>query len=243
MSISSDFLISIIIPGYNEEKRILASLASLCAFCEEHFVAYEIVFVDDGSTDHTRAMIKSFQNPRVRLVAYDDNQGKGFAVRKGMLEAKGPYRFFTDADLPYDLEAFLSAIDTFQSGPCDVVVGARDHPDSADRSGLTWFRRRASKIFSVLVRSLLNVNVKDTQCGFKGFTAEAAEKLFSASTVNGYAFDVELLVLARTLGLEVCKVPVTQVKRNYSKVRMSLDAPMMFRDVLKLWWRAGDRVS
>lgn len=92
-----------------------------------------------------------------------------------------------------------------------------------------------------MVRLMLNVDMKDTQCGFKGFTAEAAEKLFSLSTIKGYAFDVEVLVLARGLGLRVCKIPVTLVERHHSKVRISLDAPMMFWDVVKLRWRAGSR--
>lgn len=236
MSHIPDF-ISIIIPGYNEEKRILASLESLSAFCEEHFQTYEILFVDDGSTDRTRELIASFGNPRVRVVAYDQNRGKGFAVKKGTLSAMGQYRFFTDADLPYDLSGFLEAMHFFHTGPCDVVVGARDHPDSTDRAGQTLVRRTASKAFSALVRLMLNVNIKDTQCGFKGFTAEAAEKLFSLSAIKGYAFDVELLSLAQALDLKVCQVPVSLVERNHSKVRMSLDAPMMFWDVLKLCFR------
>jgi dolichyl-phosphate beta-glucosyltransferase len=238
---SSDSLVSIIIPGYNEEKRILTSLERLSAFCGEHFRTYEIVFVDDGSKDRTREIVTSFGNESVRVVAYDQNQGKGFAVKKGMLAARGKYRFFTDADLPYDLTAFLEAMHILLNRPCEVVAGARDHPESADRSGQTLWRRTASKIFSAMVRLMLNVEIKDTQCGFKGFTAEAAEKLFSLTTIKGYAFDVELLTLAQALDLKVCKVPVALVERHHSKVRMSLDAPMMFRDVLKLCIRRREQ--
>jgi dolichyl-phosphate beta-glucosyltransferase len=234
--IESEF-ISIVIPGYNEEKRVLRSLKSLSAFCEKHFGRYEIVFVDDGSKDRTREMVHRLRHPQVRLIAYHENHGKGFAVRQGMLAAQGHYRFFTDADLPYDPGAFLTAMDIFHSRPCDAVVGARDHPDSDNRSGWALSRKLASRCFSALVTALLDTPIKDTQCGFKGFAAGAAEKVFSMSTVNGYAFDVELLVLARTMGLRVCKVPVTLVERCHSKVRMGRDAPRMLRDVVKMYRR------
>lgn len=151
-----------------------------------------------------------------------------------MLEARGDHRFFTDADLPYDLNAFPEAIRIFRATQCDVVAGARDLPESADQSSRSSLRKLTSKFFSVLVRFLLNVDVKDTQCGLKGFTAAAAETLFSQSSIKGYAFDVELFLLARTSDLKICKVPVSLIERHHSNVRLSLDAPMMFWDVLKL---------
>jgi dolichyl-phosphate beta-glucosyltransferase len=234
MSKMPDF-ISIIIPGYNEEKRIVQSLTALSAFCEEHFEKYEIVFVNDGSTDKTREIVEKLAMPFLKTVHLESNQGKGHAVKSGMLAARGDYRFFTDADLPYDLHAFLKGIKIFHTTQCDVVGGARDLPESSDQSRQTLFRQLTSKCFSALVRFLLNVDVKDTQCGLKGFTAAAAKKLFSQSSIKGYAFDVELFLLARTSDLKICKVPVSLIERHHSNVRLSLDAPMMFWDVLKLY--------
>jgi len=232
----SDF-ISIIIPGYNEEKRIAESLKALSTFCEDHFEKYEILFVNDGSTDKTKEIVESLSTPYLKTVHLQPNQGKGCAVKTGMLQAKGDYRFFTDADLPYDLNAIPEAIGIFRATQCDLVVGARDLPESTDQSSQTLFRRMTSKGFSALVRFMLKVDTKDTQCGFKGFTAKAAEKLFPLSSIKGYAFDVELFLLARNSDLKICKAPVCLIERHHSKVRLSLDAPMMFWDVVKLYRR------
>ena len=226
--------ISIIIPGYNEEKRIARSLTALSAFCDTHFGPYEILFVNDGSTDKTQEMVESLRLPSLRTLHLEPNQGKGAAVRAGMLAAQGDYRFFTDADLPYDLSAFVEAMRLFHSIRCDGVVGARDLPESSDQSGPTPLRKLTSRCFSALVRALLHVDIKDTQCGFKGFTAPAAEALFSLSSLSGYAFDVELFLLAKTRNLKIGKVPVRLIERHHSKARLSLDAPMMFWEVIKL---------
>jgi dolichyl-phosphate beta-glucosyltransferase len=229
--------ISIIIPGYNEEKRIAESLKALSAFAAGHFERYEIVFVNDGSTDHTREIVESLTTPFLRAIHLESNQGKGAAVKTGMLQAGGEYRFFTDADLPYDLTALLQAINLLRSNQCDGVAGARDHPQSADQSRQTLFRKLASACFTALVRFILDLDVKDTQCGFKGFTAAAAEKIFSLSTIKGYAFDVELFLLARASDLKICKVPVRLIERHHSKVRLGIDAPRMFWDVLRVYRR------
>jgi dolichyl-phosphate beta-glucosyltransferase len=226
--------ISIIIPGYNEEKRIAPSLTALSAFCEQHLETYEIVFVNDGSTDNTREIVESLATPFLRTIHLESNQGKGYAVRTGMLEARGDHRFFTDADLPYDLNAFPEAIRIFRATQCDVVAGARDLPESADQSSQSLLRKLTSKFFSVLVRFLLNVDIKDTQCGLKGFTAAAAEKLFSQSSIKGYAFDVELFLLAGGNNLHVSKIPVTLVRSGDSKIRMRVDVLLMVRDILRL---------
>ena len=229
--------ISIIIPGYNEEKRIAQSLQALSAFCEENFERYEIVFVNDGSTDKTGEIVENLSTPYLRALLLESNQGKGFAVRTGMLQAQGDYRFFTDADLPYALNVFVEATRLFHSIRCDGVVGARDLPQSSDQSSQSLFRKLSSMGFSALVRFMLKVDTKDTQCGFKGFTAKAAEKIFTLSSLKGYAFDVELFLLAQTCDLKICKVPVSLIERRHSKVRLSLDAPMMFWEVVKLYTR------
>jgi dolichyl-phosphate beta-glucosyltransferase len=226
--------ISIIIPGYNEEKRIPESLKALSAFCEEHFERYEIIFVNDGSTDKTREIVEKLATPFVKTIHLESNQGKGHAVKSGMLAARGDYRFFTDADLPYDLNAIPEAIGVFHANQGDVVAGARDLPKSSDQSSQAPFRKLASKCFSALVRLMLTVDIEDTQCGFKGFTAEAAKRLFSQCSIKGYAFDVELFLLAGSNKLRVSKIPVTLVRSRGSKIRMRVDVLYMVKDILRL---------
>jgi dolichyl-phosphate beta-glucosyltransferase len=227
--------VSIIIPGYNEEKRILRTLNVLYRFCEENLEAYEVLFVDDGSTDHTWEVVNEFDAPSLRPVRLTRNRGKGAAVREGMLRAKGRYRFFTDADLPYDLEAFLTASELFRTSGCDMVVGARDLPGSLDRAGIDPLRKAASHAFSAIAARLLGLEIRDSQCGFKGFTAQAAENLFSRSTISGYAFDLEILSLARDLKLHICKLPVTLVENQGSKIHIARDGFSMLIDVLRIY--------
>jgi dolichyl-phosphate beta-glucosyltransferase len=230
-------MVSIIIPCYNEERRITTTLHSLVQFCSETFPRYEILLVDDGSTDRTWEIIQDLRNPSIGPLRLRRNQGKGAAVRAGMLEARGEYRFFTDADLPYDLSAFLSAMAEFRKGPCQVVAGSRDLPGSADRVGAGRTRKSASRVFSTLTGLALGTDIRDSQCGFKGFTARASHALFSRSRIQGYAFDVEILVLARSLHLPVCRIPVTLVKDYYSKIRLPKDGLRMIADLVRICLR------
>jgi dolichyl-phosphate beta-glucosyltransferase len=229
--------LSIIIPGYNEERRIATTLHTLVQFCTETFPRYEILFVDDGSTDRTWEMIQAFRNPSLRPLRLPRNLGKGAAVKAGMLEARGEYRFFTDADLPYDLSAFVSAMAAFRNGPCQVVMGSRDLPGSTDRVGTSRARRAASRIFSTMTGLALGTDIRDSQCGFKGFTAAAAHTLFSHSVIRGYAFDVEILLLAKRLHLPVCRIPVTLVMDYYSKIRLPADGLRMVVDLMRIYLR------
>jgi dolichyl-phosphate beta-glucosyltransferase len=227
--------VSIVIPAYNEENRILPSLKVLTAFCEENFQQYEIICVDDGSTDKTWHRITE-EHPAISFQALrlSRNQGKGYAVKHGMLHAEGQFRFFTDADLPYHLDAFHIAMKAFHTNRCSVVVGARElAPDSSGiKAGL--LRRVAGSVFSSLTHILVGMNVRDFQCGFKGFSALAAERVFSRLNTSGYAFDVEIFTLARALDLSVCKIPATLVKQAGSKIRLSCDPFCMFADLLKI---------
>ena len=233
----SDY-ISIIIPSFNEEKRILETLKTLFSFCKSNFEEFEIIFVDDGSKDQTSIIVKNEFNNSLffKTIHLKENRGKGYAVREGMLAACGQYRLFTDADLPYGTECFLQALNILKRSGCDIITGVRDLSESRGRAGSNRIREIASRIFSSIVNVLLRIHIKDTQCGFKGFTAHSARELFGRSKINSFAFDVELFVLAGKLGFVIEKMPVTLIKSRHSKVKLTSDPFRMLFDILKLWF-------
>jgi len=237
-------MISIVVPAFNEEARILASLKALDRFCGVHFQRYEIVCVDDGSTDRTWELLTRVEEiPALRPLRLAHNRGKGHAVRHGMLNAAGDFRFFTDADLPYHPEAFALAMRALDAHACDIVCGDRNLAES--RAGVRVYsaRRVAGRIFAAVVKMMIRVDASDTQCGFKGFTASAAEKIFSRLNTRGYAFDVEIFVLARKMRLDICRVPVMLIKQAGSKIRLIRDPFWMTIDLFKIAWRERKRKS
>ena len=231
--------VSIVIPAYNEAERILPSLRTLAAFCEKNFQHYEIICVDDGSTDGTWERITG-ENlpPSFKARRLPRNRGKGYAVKHGMLHATGQFRFFTDADLPYHLDAFHIAMEAFHTHRCHVVAGARELSPGADGIKTGILRRIAGRIFSSIANILVRMDVRDSQCGFKGFSAYTGEKIFSQLNISGYAFDAEIFALARTLDLTICKIPVSLVKQAGSKIRLSRDPIRMVVDLIRIAVRA-----
>ena len=227
--------ISIVIPAYNEAARILPSLNALSKFCNAHFRQYEIICVDDGSCDNTWKLIRGYQKiPFFKALRVLKNRGKGYAVKQGMRHATGRYCFFTDADLPYHLGAFNTAMEAFHTQGCDMVGGDRSLADASKGLRVSSARRLAGKIFSVVARRLVEMDVSDSQCGFKGFTDTAARKIFSNLQLCGYAFDVEIFALARRMHLNVGRIPVTLVKQAGSKIRLSRDPFLMMIDLVRL---------
>ena len=191
--------------------------------------------MDDGSTDNTWDKIRSDSLPdNFRALRSPQNKGKGAAVKFGILNATGKFRFFTDADLPYGLDAFIDAIRVFQKSNCDVVTGLRDRSRISNGFSILTLRNTAGKIFSNIVKRLVRIESTDTQCGFKAFTGDAAINIFTRLKTNRYAFDVEIFTIAAALGLTVCDVPVTLTSHTGSKVRLSRDSVYMLKNLFEI---------
>jgi len=227
---------SLIIPAYNEAERLPPYLASVREYLEDTYPdAHEVLVVDDGSTDGTRDQVTdaAAQWPALRLVRHVRNQGKGAAVRTGMLAACGEVRLFADADgaTPIDEERRLRA--ALDAG-ADVVVASR----LLDAAGVTrkrhWLRRLVGWGFTTLVHALLPTAVRDTQCGFKMFRRAAAERLFAMSQEDGYVFDLELLILAQRLGYRVVEVGVNWTEIPGSKLHMSREWRKILADIRRI---------
>ncbi len=232
---------SLIIPAYNEAHRLPPYLADVCTHLTTAFPgAHEVIVVDDGSTDGTRGHVAGMAEawPALRLVAHSQNQGKGAAVRTGMLAARGEIRLFADADgaTPIREETRLRA--AIEAG-ADVAVASRrvQAPDVARQRAR--FRGLVGWAFTAFAHRLLPTGVRDTQCGFKMFRREAAERLFAMSQESGYVFDLELLVLARQLGYRVAEIPVNWTEMPGSKLNMARE----WRKILAGMWRIRRRCA
>lgn len=231
-------MISVVIPAYNEERRIGASLAAIISYLDSGQEDYEIVVVDDGSRDGTAATVEQAQGAaggRVRLLRMPENRGKGAAVRAGVLASRGAEVLLSDADLATPIEE-LAKLRARLSDGCDMVVGSRVLDGSDIRVRQHPARALMGRIFNIIVRTLLIGGIRDTQCGFKLFRGPAARELFAAASVDGFAFDVEILLLARSR-YRVAEVPVVWRHVEQSKVSPGRDAARMLVDIVKLSWR------
>jgi glycosyltransferase involved in cell wall biosynthesis len=201
--------ISIIIPAYNEEKRIEYTLRSIGAYLSRQSYLYEVIVVNDGSRDKTVQVVLRLisEFPYIRLIGSEENRGKGWAVRQGMLEAKGKTRLFMDADNSTTIEQIEIILPYFEQG-FDVVIGSRRVPGSVISRHQSWIRENVGQAFNLIVRVLHGIPMKDTQAGFKAFSSTAAERVFPKQTVWHWVFDVELLVISRQCGLKVKEVPI-----------------------------------
>jgi dolichyl-phosphate beta-glucosyltransferase len=218
--------LTVILPCYNEAERLPGTLQALLTHLSATPGEVEVLVVDDGSTDATVRVAEAVAaaDRRVRVLSYRPNRGKGFAVRTGMLVAQGELVVFTDADGSYppsDLDRIVAALDQ-----APVAIGTR----AGDASG-PIARRTASRVFNLAIRGAVGLPFSDTQSGLKGFRRAAAQQIFSRARVDGFAFDVEVLCLARQLRLEVAQVRVQALERQGSKVQMVADALDMLAEV------------
>jgi dolichyl-phosphate beta-glucosyltransferase len=231
-----DHDLTVVVPAYNEESRLPATLDGLRDFLNVWGINYRILVVDDGSTDRT-AELTAGRGPRFSTISQPQS-GKGAAVRNGMLHATGRVVAFTDADLPYDLSSLLFAYNLIQHRNCDVVFGARDLAGSEYKARRRLMRTIATSVFREVVRALVSQEVTDTQCGLKIFRNTAARAIFSRTTIDGFAFDAEVVYLTHRLGLAFERIPVTLVNEYASTLSLSRHALPMLADVVKLRLRA-----
>ncbi len=235
MNISNQPYLSIVIPAYNEEKRIGFTLFLIKDYLESRKIEAEVILVDDGSQDRTAEVAREVMAdyPRFQLIQLPVNRGKGAAVRTGMLEASGELILFTDADLSTPIEEIEKLLPLAREG-YEVVIGSRALPGSEIKKRQGWLRERMGKFFNLLVRLLVLRGFRDTQCGFKLFRREAARNVFSRLHTDGFAFDVEALVLALSAGYRVAEVPVVWINHPESRVRLFRSSLKMFCELLKI---------
>ena len=225
--------LSIVIPAYNEELRLPASLREVAAFVEAQPYSAEVIVVDNNSADQTAHIAQSFAaaNPYLHVIS-ERRQGKGAAIRAGMLAARGAFRFICDADLSMPIEDVNLFLPPALEG-YDIAIGSREGP-GAVRYDEPAYRHLMGRVFNTIVRLVAVPGFQDTQCGFKMFTAAAAEELFPLQTLDGWSFDVELLHAAQRRGLTIKEVPIHWYYRESSRIHPVRDSIAMFREVLKI---------
>lgn len=225
--------ISIIIPAFNEEKRIKKTLDAIIKYLNVKKFDYEIIVVDDGSKDNTVKIVKSFTDKKVRYLSNKVNQGKGASVRKGILAATKELVLFSDSDLATPIEELTNFLGLIDKGH-DIVIGSRNLKDSDVKVEQPKYRELLGKAFPFLVNIITIGGFKDTQCGFKLFRINAAQKIANLQTLNRFSFDVEMLFIAKKLGLKIKEVPVIWMDQKESKVNPLKDAPKMLLDLFKI---------
>jgi glycosyltransferase involved in cell wall biosynthesis len=228
---------SIIIPAYNESERIGRTLDKVLAYIsQQHWVA-EVLVVNDGSRDNTAEMVRQYSrsNPSVRLVENPGNRGKGYSVRNGMLHANGDVLLFSDADLSspiYEAPKLFAAIEA----GAEVAIGSRWMQAELQTQRQSAFRQLAGRIFNLLLRLILGLKFKDTQCGFKAFSRRAAQTIFPRQRIERWGFDPELLFLAKKFKFSVKEVPVEWAHDTRSKINPLTDGFKMFLEMVRVRW-------
>jgi dolichyl-phosphate beta-glucosyltransferase len=233
--------LSIIIPAYNEENRIGNTLNLISNYLKEKNLNAEIIVSDDGSSDKTQEIVKKYEEkiPNLKFIGYEKNQGKGFAVKKGVEASQGQYILFTDADNSTPIEEFEKLMQKMKESSSQVAIGSRYLSNSDVKIAQPFYRILIGRIGNFLIQLFLIDNIKDTQCGFKLFEYKVAKEIFSLQKVKRFGFDMEALVIAKTLGYKIIEVPVSWFNSDESRVRPIKDALITLKDLayikLNLW--------
>jgi dolichyl-phosphate beta-glucosyltransferase len=228
--------LSVVIPAFNEEHRIAKTLQAVSEFLQKQGFDYEILVVNDGSKDNTAQVVKDLEGSIkcLRLINNQENHGKGWVTKQGMIEAGGDVRLFMDADNSTKVDEVIKMIPYFDQG-FDIVIGSRRIPGAVIALHQPWFRDFLGGAFRLIVHTIVPVGVTDTQCGFKAFSAKAAQTVFPKQTIFRWAFDVEILALSRRNKFSIKEVPITWVDDAQSHVKISGMIKMLF-EVLQVRW-------
>ena len=230
---------SVIIPAYDESVRIGATLATVLAYADQRGWDAEVIAVDDGSHDNTAEIVRGYaqKNPRLRLLQNPGNRGKGYSVRNGMLHAQGEILLFSDADLSSPIAEAEKLFAAIAAG-ADVAIGSRWLRRDLQTQRQPLYRQIFGRIFNLSLRIFLGLNFKDTQCGFKAFTRQAATTIFPLQKIERWGFDPELLYVASKFGFKIVEVPVAWAHREGTRIDPLRDGIKMFLEVLKIRWNA-----
>lgn len=229
----SEPLATVIIPAWNEERRMPASLQRVVAFVESQSDPIEVVVVDDGSEDRTAAIVEEFaqQHDFIRLIR-NPHGGKGAAIKTGVSQGRGQYLVLSDTDLSVPIEEIVKFLPPALNG-YDVAIASREAP-GAERIDEPYYRHLMGRVYNLLVRLAAVPGIQDTQCGFKAFRREVARQVFPLQTIEGWGFDVEVLFIARRLGYQIVEIPVRWYYGRESKVKPVKDTLCMVRDLLQV---------
>ncbi len=224
--------LSLIIPAHNEETRLPIALERVFAFLEKQSYPSEVVVVENGSTDRTLEVVGDLSQtfPTLRVL-HEESAGKGWAVRRGMLETTGEYRFIADADFSMPVEQIERFIPP--ACDCDIAIASRE-ASGARRYGEPGFRHLTGRIFNFAIRTLVLPGLQDTQCGFKCFRGRIAEDIFPDQSLTGWSFDVELLAIARRRGYSIVEIGIPWHYNSGSKINVLHDSVRMFLDLLTI---------
>lgn len=235
---AAPFELSIVIPSFNEEGRLPTTLDAISKYIRARGCPTEVIIVDDGSQDRTAAVAESYhgQLPALRVISNRENRGKGFSVRRGMLETTGRIVLFTDADLSTPIEEADKL--RVALADQDIAIGSRAVDRSLISVHQSRFREVAGMLFNLIVRVTLRLPFVDTQCGFKAFRREPCRIIFEQQRIERFGFDPELLYLARHHGLRAVEIPVRWAHSPATKVSMLSDSVQMFLDVFIIRWNA-----
>ena len=231
--------LSVIVPAYNEAERLPSTLRRLQGYLSKNFYTYEILVVLDGPTDATLDVLRrmSGEIDNLRIIERTINRGKGYAVREGMLTAVGEVRLFTDADNSTDIAQFEIMKPLFDEG-YDVVIASRNSKDTLGARQVVpqvWYKRIIGQIGNAIIQLFALRGIWDTQCGFKAFRAEAAQRIFARATIDGWGFDIEVLALARALNYKTGIIPAHWINDPHSHVR-PFDYVRVLGDTLMVWF-------
>lgn len=213
--------LSVIIPAYNEEKCLPTTLLAIDKYLSEQNYPYEILVVNDGSKDNTVDIVKNFEKMinNLSCIGYEENRGKGYAIRFGMLKAEGKYRLFTDADNSTSIDQIEKLIPCLKpKGDCDIAIGSRAVKGHKIIIHQPFYREIIGKTGNKLIQAMAVSGIWDTQCGFKCFTSQSAEKIFPKQTIERWGFDFEALAIARLLNYKIKEVPIVWVDSSESKL-------------------------